>query len=223
MASIGAVRAQSANIAFKPHEAKSLDLLDFLFTQHVTQLSVCELLSKLADDCDNPTAFHDAAAVVDCFTEWLPRHEAIEEEQLLGMVGRCSLPGDDFDGMLLQLRLGHHESRALADELMDGLHEIATGHRLRDPNGFRATAIALCSHHRALVQWEDDVLYPLVRQRLAAGDLSELATAIASGKGWAGFEPSPRAPQEGFSSQGGTADPLDVIADQRPPARRQRH
>lgn len=212
MIGVGGITTLSRNSAFGPRDDDSLDFLDFLFSQHVTQLSVCELLSKLADDHNNITASHDAAAIVDCFTEWLPRHEAIEEQQLLGLVGRYSLPDDDFDGMLEQLQVGHRESRVLADELMGGLHAIATGRHLKDADGFRATAMALYSHHRALVQWEDDVLYPFVRQRLASADLNRLTKEIASGR--AGLEPSRR------SRAGGTR-PRDETAE--PPARRKRH
>ena len=220
MASFGAIAAQPSHRELL-RETGSLDLLEFLSSQHVTHLSVCELLSRLAANHNNITAFFDAAAVVDCFTEWLPRHDTIEEEQLLGLVGRCSLPGDDFDGMLEQLRLGHHESRVLAEELMQGLHDIATGRNLRDPDGFRATAIALCSHHRALVQWEDDVLYPFVRQRLEAGDLSMLATAIARGHGQAGIEPSLQS--ERLQPLDQTDDGYTVVWEQCPKVRRKRH
>jgi hemerythrin-like domain-containing protein len=223
MTSIGAIAATSARSLAATAQPASLDLLDFLYAQHVTQLAVCELLAKLALDPHNVTAPHDAAAIVDCFAEWLPLHDAIEEEQLFGVVGQRSLPSDDIDGMLAQLKLGHQESRSLADELMEGLHDIATGRRLGDPDGFRATAIALCSHHRAMVQWEDDVLYPFIRERLDIGDLSELATAIARGREAAQLEPWPWTMAESFDAGGWTADPIGIGNDGRLPPRRKRH
>jgi hemerythrin-like domain-containing protein len=182
MASIAAAATSSPETFVTAREPESLDLLEFLYAQHVTQLSVCELLAKLAMDHHNATASYDAAAVIDCFAEWMPMHDAIEEQHLLELVSRRSLPGDDFDALVAQLRLGHEESRMLADELMEGLHDIATGRHLKNPHAFRATAIALCSHHRALVQWEDEVLYPYARQRLDFNDLDELATVIARGR-----------------------------------------
>ena len=222
MASVGAIITSSAQpLAEKKKGPASLDLLDFLYAQHVTQLSVCELLAKLADDPHNVTAPYDAAAIVDCFAEWLPLHDAIEEEQLFGLVSQRSLPSDDIDGMLAQLRLGHQESRKLADELMEGLHDIATGRRLKDPAGFRATAIALCSHHRAVVQWEDDVLYPFVRQRLDSGDLHELATAIARGREAARLESWPWAATEPFEAATWMTDAVDIANDHLP--RRRKH
>jgi hemerythrin-like domain-containing protein len=182
MASIGAITTPTAKPLTAAAMPASLDLLDFLYAQHATQLAVLELLAKLAVDPHNVTAPHDAAAIVDCFAEWLPMHDAIEEEQLFELVSQRSLPSDDVEALFGQLSLGHRQSRVLADELMEGLHDIATGRRLKDPHGFRATAIALCSHHRALVQWEDDVLYPLIRQRVDLSDLDELATVIARGR-----------------------------------------
>jgi len=222
MASISGIATSSARSLAVPGNPASLDLLDFLYAQHVTQLAVLELLAKLAFDPHNRTAAHDAAAVIDCFAEWLPLHDAIEEEQLFGVLSQRSLPSDDIDGLLAQLRLGHQETRALADELMEGLHDLATGRRLKDPHGFRATAIALCSHHRAMVQWEDDVLYPFVRQRLDLGDLDELATAIARGRETAHLSPWPSAPQDAREAED-WAEEFEIANDEHFPPRRKRH
>jgi len=222
MASIGGIATSAARSLAVPGNPASLDLLDFLYAQHVTQLAVLELLAKLAFDPHNRTAAYDAAAVIDCFAEWLPLHDAIEEEQLFGVLSQRSLPSDDIDGLLAQLRLGHQETRALADELMEGLHDLATGRRLKDPHGFRATAIALCSHHRAMVQWEDDVLYPFVRQRLDLSDLDELATAIARGRETAHLSPWPWAPQDAREAED-WAEEVEIANDDRLPLRRKRH
>lgn len=222
MASIGTIETSWAKPPAVLRNPASLDLLDFLYAQHVTQLAVLELLAKLASDPHNRTAAHDAAAVIDCFAEWLPLHDAIEEEQLFGLVSQRSLPSDDIDGLLAQLKLGHEGTRVLADELMEGLHDLATGRRLKDPHGFRATAIALCSHHRAMVQWEDDVLYPFVRQRLDLGDLDELATAIARGRETAHLAPWPWAPQDTLEAEA-WADEVEIAHNDRFPPRRKRH
>ena len=159
------------------------DLLEFLSAQHVTQWSICELLAKLASDSYRAGASEEAAAVLDYVTERLPIHVATEEHHLYALLKRREIPGDDVDTMFELLRAGHHDSRSLAEELIEGLHDIVIGRRLRDPSGFTATANAFCYHQRALVEWEDNVLFPYARQRLHAQDLYNVAGHIALGSG----------------------------------------
>jgi hemerythrin-like domain-containing protein len=219
MTSIGTITTFAARPPTAAAVSASLDLLDFLYAQHATQLAVLEMLAKLAVDPHNVTAPHDAAAIVDCFAEWLPMHDAIEEEQLFDLVSQRRLPSDDIEALFGQLCLGHQQSRILADELMEGLHDIATGRRLKDPHGFRATAITLCSHHRALVQWEDDVLYPFIRQRVDLSDLDELATVIARGREPASLD------ARGWPSEidDWRGERLEAVSDRQLPPRRRRH
>jgi hemerythrin-like domain-containing protein len=159
----------------------SADLLEFLSAQHVTQWSICELLAKLASDPSRAGASQEAAAVLDYLTERLPIHVATEEHHLYALLKRREIPGDDVDAMFELLRAGHHDSRSLAEELVEGLHDIVSGRRLRDASGFTATANAFCYHQRALVEWEDNVLFPYARQRLHAQDLYNVAGEIACG------------------------------------------
>jgi len=182
MATLATQIIPSSRSCLDSREPSTPDLLEFLASQHVTQRSVCELLARLALDPDHVNAPYEAAAVIDFFTDWLPLHASIEECDLLELIERRQMPGDDIGALMTQWRAGQRESRVLADELMDGLHLIATGRHLKDPAMFRATAIALCSHHRALLQWEDEVLYRFARERLDAEDLDELAMTIASGQ-----------------------------------------
>jgi hemerythrin-like domain-containing protein len=162
---------------------QSADLLELLSSQHVTQWSICELLTKLTSDPYRAGASQEAAAVLDYVTERLPVHVATEEHHLYALLKRREIPGDDVDAMFELLRAGHHDSRTLAEELVEGLHDIVIGRRLRDPSGFSATANAFCYHQRALVEWEDNVLFPYARQRLHAQDLYNVMGEIARGQG----------------------------------------
>jgi hemerythrin-like domain-containing protein len=164
-------------------QRQSADLLEFLSAQHVTQWSICELLAKLASDSYRAGASQEAAAVLDYLTERLPLHVATEEHHLYALLKRREIPGDDVDAMFELLRAGHHDSRSLAEELIEGLHDIIIGRRLRDASSFTATANAFCYHQRALVEWEDNVLFPYARERLHAQDLYNLAGEIGRDHG----------------------------------------
>jgi hypothetical protein len=74
-----------------------------------------------------------------------------------------------------------------------------------------------------MVQWEDDVLYPFVRQRLDLGDLDELATAIARGRETAQLAPWPWTAQDGCEAEEWTDEDVEVVNEDRLPPRRKRH
>jgi hemerythrin-like domain-containing protein len=182
MASFGRLIPRGMIDGLNVGQRQSGDLLEFLSAQHVTQWSICELLSKLASDPYRAGASQEAAAVLDYLTERLPIHVATEEHHLYALLKRREIPGDDVDAMFELLRAGHHDSRSLAEELVEGLHDIVVARRLRDPSGFTATANAFCYHQRMLVEWEDNVLFPYARQRLHAQDLYNVAGEIGRGR-----------------------------------------
>jgi len=221
MASFGHLVQRNDRLDAGPR--RSSDLLEFLSAQHVTQWSICELLAKLATDPYRPGASQEAAAVLDYLTERLPVHVATEEQHLHALLKRREIPGDDVDAMFDILRAGHHDSRLLAEELVEGLHDIVIGRRLRDPSAFTSTAHAFCHHQRALVEWEDNVLFPYAHQRLHVQDLCNVAGDIARGYTSEIFGPwseQAEVAMERFAHSAGAID-LNVARSRRQIKRRQ--
>ncbi len=159
-------RVDEKLFSLQPVEPANSDLLDRLATDHLMQRSVCALLGRIADDLHAPNRHYDAAAAHRYLTELLPRHVEREEKQLYWLLKRREYPGDDLDSTFDLLRAGHRDTRALGDELTDGLAALAGGGLPRRPNEFIVTVHAFTRLLGALIAWEDEAILPYARMRV---------------------------------------------------------
>ncbi|MDJ0949222.1 MAG: hemerythrin domain-containing protein [Alphaproteobacteria bacterium] len=173
-------------IAFQtPCEPRDfLDPLEFLLADHHRQRSLCDTLDALAEgpvDGDTPATVE---AVLSYLIEVMPLHIADEEEDLFPLLARRSRPTDGFDDIVTVLRAEHQADEELFEPVIDAIR------RLTDPESpVRSRHIrpvpAFAEAQRRHLAWENAVVLPLARKRLAAADLVDLGRAMAARRGLA--------------------------------------
>ena len=152
--------------------------LDFLFADHFRQMLVCNFLDALAAESLAGTSARMAMMARDYLTQELPLHIADVEEDLLPCLRRLTPPTDRLVDLFALLAEEHRQDLRLAAPLLQGLDQLAQG-RAPAP-AFAPAAAAFTATQRRHIAWENSVLLPQARRRLAPSDLEALGRAMAA-------------------------------------------
>lgn len=156
------------------------DPLDFIAADHLRIRAMCGELDRLAGAA-HLTA-DEAAAMLSFLTEELPLLVADEDEDLLPLLMRRSMPEDDMPRLKLRLDQEHTRIVANLPEVIGTFERLAeTGGAIDDLLVYRLSDFA--GHMRRHLILENAILLPFARLRLTASDLETLTRRMLARRG----------------------------------------
>lgn len=160
------------NLVYRP--------VELLLADHYRHRLMLQELQDLGDDPEHPGACENARLIRSYLTTELPHHEAFEEHDLVPVLKRRCQPTDNIDNLLAILMWDHFVDKDNAEPINIALGKLATGQRLRDPEGFRSNVRRFGAKMKQHILWENRVILPLARRRLSPSDLVELGERAAA-------------------------------------------
>lgn len=157
--------------------------IDYLYAEHFRQRIVCDLLDEIAEDPARRDAPRKSATVLSYLEHDLPHHIADEEKDLLPFLRERCAPADRTERILRLLAEEHGRDQDLTESLRTGLRALAAGKALRSQEAFLKSAAAFAELQRRHLAWEDELILPLARERLTAGDLQTIGRRMAERRG----------------------------------------
>lgn len=177
------VSAELGPFAIPPVQQELLaSPLDYLFAESCRILRFCDMLDMVAVDPGRIGRLAAPSLISFLRTDFL-RHLDDMEQDLLPVVERALLVGDDADGALAQLSREHAVDRRRAEHLITALEPLADDRVLNSGREIPAVAHAFAEAQRRHIAWEGAVLYPLARARLHAVLLRELSRRLERRRG----------------------------------------
>lgn len=157
--------------------------IELIRAEHEVQRALCDSLDRLVDGIEQTGAPALARQIHDYLSVELSRHIADEEENLFPLLRQRARPEDEIEAIADQLAAEHATDRSLTDTVLEGLHLIAGG-KIPDPAlPFVSATLLFAETQRRHLAWENSLVLPLARRRLAANDIEELARAMAARRG----------------------------------------
>jgi hemerythrin-like domain-containing protein len=163
-----------------PRPEAFLDPLEIIRNDHFRQLRMCNVIDAFTQRLEVEPVKELAGALLEFLRADLPRHSQDEEQDLFPALKRRCLPEDGIDEVLRQLVREHDLDRDLIDFIVDDLEALADGVRLNNPVRLLMNVREFSEMQRRHLTWEDRVVLPLARQRLAPEDLTEIGRNMAA-------------------------------------------
>jgi len=149
--------------------------LDMIAAAHYSQVQLCEALEHIADGLPGEVDRRLCAQASQLLRYDIPLHHDDEELALFPMLRSRQNPGDRLDVILNRLASEHVSDNDLASEIADSLDILGRGEAVPNPEMFGYMLRGFFERYRRHIQWEEELVMPLARRRLAAEDLVDLA------------------------------------------------
>lgn len=157
--------------------------LDVIAAAHSSQVQLCEALEHIADGLPDEVDRRLCAQAADLLRYDIPLHHSDEELALFPMLRSRQSPGDRLDVILNRLTSEHDSDNDLASEIADSLDLLGRGMVVPNPEMFGYMLRGFFERYRRHIQWEEELVMPLARRRLAAEDLVDLAKRMERNRG----------------------------------------
>lgn len=157
--------------------------LDVIAAAHHSQVQLCDALERIADGLPDEVDRRLCVQVADLLRYDLPLHHDDEELALFPMLRTRQNPGDRLDVILDRLASEHASDNDLASEIADSLEQLGRGEAVANPEMFGYMLRGFFERYRRHIQWEEELVMPLARRRLAADDLKNLARRMERNRG----------------------------------------
>jgi hemerythrin-like domain-containing protein len=154
--------------------------IDYVYADHFRQRVVCKLLDDIAYDPGAPEVGRLATVVAEYMERDLPRHVADEEQDLFPLLRTRCEPRDSIESVLSQLSEEHAKDEGLSSTLLAGLHSLAKGQVPNDQASFLNAVASFAESQRRHLAWEERLVLPLARKRLANADLLKMGRSMAA-------------------------------------------
>jgi len=152
--------------------------LDIIAHEHMWQEKLCDALERIADDLPDNVDRTLVSAVLPMLRDDLIVHIRDEDEGLLPLLQKRTLPDDNFDQILMVLSLEHAADEGFADEIVDHLEDLSHSQRPDNPDMLGYMLRGFFETQRRHVAWENAVVMPLAYARLTQDDLRELSRVM---------------------------------------------
>jgi hemerythrin-like domain-containing protein len=157
--------------------------LDVIAAAHSSQVQLCEALEHIADGLPDEVDRRLCVQAAGLLRYDIPLHHSDEELALFPMLRSRQSPGDRLDVILNRLTSEHDSDNDLASEIADSLDLLGRGMVVPNPEMFGYMLRGFFERYRRHIQWEEELVMPLARRRLAAEDLVDLARRMERNRG----------------------------------------
>jgi hypothetical protein len=138
---------------------------EFLQGQHEIQRAFCEQLGTLADDIWQLGHENLALSLLERGTVDIVNNFEGNSELLASAFLRCSVPQAELNKVVTDMVRRRHNITTRATSTIDGLDRLAAGKMLSMPTHFILSAFQLVEVLSRNIDWEKDILLPLVAHR----------------------------------------------------------
>ena len=159
------------------------DPLRVLAADHFRQLQMCDLLERIADDLPWNVDAEMADHVLGFMKKDMPLHIRDEEKGLFPLLRKRAEKEDKVEALLDQLEHEHSTDSGFAAEVGEALRQLAQGQPPNNPDMTGYMLRGFFETQRRHILWENGVVLPLARRRLAPADLEELERIMKAHRG----------------------------------------
>lgn len=176
-------KSKSAKLETTPHQlCGAPDPITVIEEEHALQLELCNVLEFLADSLPNSVDGRLAGLAVTILRNGLQQHINLEEEALFPLLRRRIAKTPHLVAVLDRLTEEHDTDEGLAIEIADALEDVADGRQPQNAELLGDTLRGFFDSQRRHIAWENQVVLPLARQVLTAGDLAEFQAYIMASR-----------------------------------------
>ena len=168
-----------ATLAAAPSPQQLNAPLDYVFSEHFRQRTLCWMIDRIADVENRDEEC--IAAVLRFLREDFGPHVNDEEEDLFPLLRRRAEPEDRIEEVLGELSQEHAADKLDAEAIVAGLSDT-TG-RKRFTKAFRGLLHRFAANERRHLIVENAIVLPLARVRLTIDDLRNLGRRMAARRG----------------------------------------
>jgi len=159
------------------------DPLGFIYAEHYRNRIICNTLDAARPAWRPNLSKQELEAIVEFYTVDRPLHVADEEELLFPILRTRCKRSDNLPEILALLEAEHRADQPLIDSVMKGLRVLISSEKLADPKLFAERCRAMADFQRRHLAWENSVVMPLAKRRLAPSDIVDLGRAMAKRRG----------------------------------------
>jgi hemerythrin-like domain-containing protein len=156
--------------------------LDVIAHAHAYQIQMCDAMERIADGLPDEVDRRLCAQVASCLLFDLPMHHHDEETALFPLLRQRALPEDGIDIILERLAFEHSTDNDFASEIAEALDLLGQGGRPGNPDMLGYMLRGFFERYRRHVHWENTLVMPLARLRLAKDDLQNLSVLMNSSR-----------------------------------------